>query len=47
MNGVKERELSVMPIGVEFKIHNIDDIDIYSYEIVRCNRSSNDIRVIS
>nr|DAI58335.1 MAG TPA: hypothetical protein [Crassvirales sp.] len=36
-----------MPIGVEFKLHDIDNEDIYSYEIVRCNRGSNDIRVIS
>lgn len=47
MNGLKQRELSVMPIGVEFKLHDIDNEDIYSYEIVRCNRGSNDIRVIS
>lgn len=47
MNGIKEKELSVMPIGVEFELHDIHNEDIYSYEIVRCNRSSNDIRVIS
>lgn len=47
MNGIKEKELSVMPIGVEFKLHDIYNDDIYSYEIVRCNRGSNDIRVIS
>lgn len=47
MNGLKQRELSVMPIGVEFKLHDIDNEDIYSYEIVRCNRGSNDVRVIS
>lgn len=47
MNGIKEKELSVMPIGVEFELHDIHNKDIYSYEIVRCNRSSNDIRVIS
>lgn len=46
-NGIRETELSVMPIGVEFKLHDIHNDDIYSYEIVRCNRSSNDIRVIS
>lgn len=47
MNGIKEKELSVMPIGVEFKLHDIHNEDIYSYEIVRCNRGSNDIRIIS
>lgn len=47
MNNIKGRELSVMPIGIEFKIHNIDNDDIYYYEIVRCNRGSNDIRIIS
>ena len=47
MNGIKEKELSVIPIGVEFKLHDIDNRDIYSYEIVRCNRGSNDIRIIS
>ncbi len=47
MNGIEEKELSVMPIGVEFTLHNIHNKDIYSYEIVRCNRGSNDIRVIS
>jgi len=36
-----------MPIGVEFKIHGIDNDDIYYYEIVRCNRGSNDVRIIS
>lgn len=47
INGIRNRELSVMPIGVEFKIHGIDNDDIYSYEIVRCNRGSNDVRIIS
>lgn len=47
MNGIEEKELSVMPIGVEFKLHDIHNEDIYSYEIVRCNRGSNDIRIIS
>lgn len=47
INGIRMRELSVMPIGVEFKIHGIDNNDIYSYEIVRCNRGSNDVRIIS
>lgn len=47
MNNIKGRELSVMPIGIEFKIHDIDNDDIYYYEIVRCNRGSNDIRIIS
>lgn len=47
MNGIRQRELSVMPIGVEFKIHDIHNEDIYSYEIVRCNRGSNDVRIIS
>ena len=47
INGIRMRELSVMPIGVEFKIHDIDNDDIYSYEIVRCNRGSNDVRIIS
>lgn len=47
INGIRMRELSVMPIGVEFKIHDIDNDDIYSYEIVRCNRGSDDIRIIS
>lgn len=47
INGIRNRELSVMPIGVEFKIHDINNNDIYSYEIVRCNRGSNDIRIIS
>ena len=47
MNNIRGRELSVMPIGVEFKIHDIDNDDIYYYEIVRCNRGSNDIRIIS
>ena len=37
MNGIKEKELSVIPIGVEFKLHDIHNDDIYSYEIVRCN----------
>lgn len=47
INGIRNRELSVMPIGVEFKIHDINNNDIYSYEIVRCNRGSNDVRIIS
>ena len=47
MNGIEEKELSVMPIGVEFTLHDINNEDIYSYEIVRCNRGSNDVRVIS
>lgn len=47
MNNVKSIELSVMPIGVEFKLHDIDNDDIYSYEIVRCNRGSNDVRIVS
>lgn len=47
INGIRNRELSVMPIGVEFKIHDINNDSIYSYEIVRCNRGSNDIRIIS
>ena len=47
MNNIRGRELSVMPIGIEFKIHDIDNDDIYYYEIVRCNRGSNDIRIIS
>ena len=47
INGIRKRELSVMPIGVEFKIHDINNDSIYSYEIVRCNRGSNDIRIIS
>lgn len=47
INGIRNRELSVLPIGIEFKIHNINNDSIYSYEIVRCNRGSNDIRIIS
>ena len=47
MNGIEEKELSVMPVGVEFNLHDIHNKDIYSYEIVRCNRGSNDVRVIS
>lgn len=47
INGIRYRELSVMPIGIEFKIHDIDNDSIYSYEIVRCNRGSNDVRIIS
>lgn len=47
MNNVKSVELSVMSIGIEFKLHDIDNNDIYSYEIVRCNRGSNDIRIVS
>ena len=47
MNNIRGRELSVMPIGIEFKIHDINNDDIYYYEIVRCNRGSNDIRIIS
>lgn len=47
INGIRNRELSVMPIGIEFKIHDINNDSIYSYEIVRCNRGSNDIRIIS
>lgn len=47
INGIRQRELSVMPIGIEFKIHDIDNDSIYSYEIVRCNRGSNDVRIIS
>ena len=46
-NNSDELDLSVMPIGVEFTLHDLEDRGIYSYEIVRCNRSVNDISIIS
>lgn len=47
MNGLEERELSVLPLGVEFNIHDIDNDNIYSYEIVRCNRGADDMKVVA
>ena len=39
-------DLSVRPIGIEFKIKNLPD-NVSAYEIVRCNRSLSDISTIS
>ena len=47
MNKLEDRELSVLPLGIEFNIHDINNNDIYSYEIVRCNRGADDAKVIA
>ena len=47
MNRLENRELSVLPLGIEFNIHDIHAEDIYSYEIVRCNRGADDTRIIT
>lgn len=40
-------ELGINSLGVEFTLHDLDKYDISQYEIVRCNRTSNDISVVS
>jgi hypothetical protein len=40
-------ELGVNVLGVEFKLHDLDNYDIAQYEIVRCNRTVNDISIVS
>lgn len=40
-------ELGINSLGVEFILHDLDKYDIAQYEIVRCNRTSNDISVVS
>lgn len=40
-------DLAVNPIGVEFRLHDLDDYDIDSYEIVRCNRDSTSQTIVS
>lgn len=40
-------ELGVNVLGVEFKLHDLDKYDIAQYEIVRCNRTVNDISIVS
>jgi len=40
-------ELGINSLGVEFTLHDLDKYDIAQYEIVRCNRTSNDISVVS
>ena len=40
-------ELVANPLGIEFTLHDLDDRDITKYEIVRCNRTSNDMTIVS
>lgn len=40
------KDLKVYPIGIQFDVQNLPE-DVVSYEIVRCNRSLEDIRNIS
>lgn len=40
-------DLAVNPIGVEFRLHDLDKYDIDSYEIVRCNRDSASQTIVS
>lgn len=40
-------DLAVNPIGVEFRLHDLDNHDIDSYEIVRCNRDSTSQTIVS
>lgn len=40
-------DLAVNPIGVEFRLHDLDKYDIDSYEIVRCNRDSTSQTIVS
>ena len=40
-------DLAVNPIGVEFRLHDLDGYDIDSYEIVRCNRDSTSQTIVS
>lgn len=40
-------DLAVNPIGVEFRLHDLDRYDIDSYEIVRCNRDSTSQTIVS
>ena len=40
-------DLAVNPIGVEFRLHDLDNYDIDSYEIVRCNRDSTSQTIVS
>ena len=40
-------ELGINVLGVEFKLHDLDEYDIVQYEIVRCNRTVNDISIVS
>lgn len=47
MNGMGNIDMAALPIGIEFTLHDITNPNIYSYEIVRCDRSSNDVRVVS
>lgn len=45
--GGLDADLAVNPIGVEFRLHDLDDYDIDSYEIVRCNRNSTSQTIVS
>jgi hypothetical protein len=47
MNGMNNTDMAALPIGVEFTLHDIANPNVYSYEIVRCDRSSNDVRIVS
>lgn len=47
MNGMNNADMAALPIGVEFTLHDITNPNVYSYEIVRCDRSSNDVRIVS
>ena len=40
-------ELGINVLGVEFRLHDLDKYDIAQYEIVRCNRTINDISIVS
>lgn len=40
-------ELGINVLGVEFKLHDLDEYNIVQYEIVRCNRTVNDISIVS
>lgn len=42
-----DTELGVNVLGVEFKLHDLDGYDIAQYEIVRCNRTVNDVSIVS
>lgn len=46
-HGGVNTELGINSLGVEFTLHDLDKYDIAQYEIVRCNRTSNDISVVS
>ena len=47
MNGMNNADMAALPIGIEFTLHDITNPNVYSYEIVRCDRSSNDVRIVS